>query len=108
MKQEFKARRALMIKLLSQIKGLELNKPEGAFYIFPNICKFIEKKHPVTGEKIKNCDELAIFLLENAGVATVSGAAFGAENYLRISYAAKEKDLIKACKLIKQALENLK
>ncbi len=103
--QSFKDRRNLMIQLLSKINNIKINKPEGAFYIFPDISKYIGKNYG--NYQIKSTNELSMFLLEDAGVSTVSGSAFGADNYIRISYAASEKELKEACKLIKQSLEKL-
>ncbi|MAZ58362.1 MAG: aspartate aminotransferase [Flavobacteriales bacterium] len=105
MRKKFKKRRDLVIKLLSEIKNLKINKPEGAFYIFPDVSQYIGKSYE--NKIIKNSDDLAMFLLEDGGVSTVSGSAFGAENYIRISYAASEKELKQACKLIKYWLEKL-
>ena len=105
MRQVFKKRRDLIIKLLSQVKGLKINKPEGAFYIFPDISYYLGKKHKNT--TIQNTDDLAMYLLTKGGVATVSGAAFGTKNCLRISYAASEEKIKKACELIKISLEEL-
>ena len=103
--QSFQNRRDLVIQLLSEIKDLEINKPEGAFYIFPNISKYIGKSYKKF--EITSTNDLSMFLLEHGGVSTVSGTAFGADNYIRISYAASEKELIKACKLIKDCLDKL-
>jgi len=103
--QSFKDRRNLMIQLLSKINNIKINKPEGAFYIFPDISKYIGKNY--RNYQIKSTNDLSMFLLEDAGVSTVSGSAFGADNYIRISYAAAEKELKEACKLIKQSLEKL-
>ena len=103
--QKFKERRDLIIALLSQIKGLKINKPEGAFYVFPEISYYLGKKHQ--NKIIKNSNDLAMYLLTNGGVATVSGAAFGTNNCLRISYAASEEKIKKACELIKISLEEL-
>tara|TARA_Y100000766_G_C18888145_1_gene596989 strand:+ start:215 stop:1408 length:1194 start_codon:yes stop_codon:yes gene_type:complete len=103
--QIFKKRRDIIIALLSQIKGLKINKPEGAFYIFPDMSYYLEKKYQ--NKIIKNTNDLAMYLLTQAGVATVSGAAFGTEDCLRISYAASEEKIKKACELIKKALEEL-
>ena len=103
--QIFKKRRDIIIALLSQIKGLKINKPEGAFYIFPDMSYYLEKKYQ--NKIIKNTNDLAMYLLTQAGVATVSGAAFGTEDCLRISYAASEDKIKKACELIKKALEEL-
>ncbi|MBF26002.1 MAG: aspartate aminotransferase [Flavobacteriales bacterium] len=106
MRNKFKTRRDLMIQLLSEIQDININTPEGAFYIFPDISNYIGKKY--NQYSINSSDDLAMYLLEYAGVSTVSGTAFGAKNYIRISYAAAEKELISACKLIKKYLHQLK
>ena len=87
------------------IKDLDINKPEGAFYIFPDISKYIGKKFQET--YINSSDDLSMFLLEDAGVSTVSGTAFGANNHIRISYAASNQELIRACRLINKSLDKL-
>ena len=101
---EFKERRKLIINLLSEIKGIKLNQPMGAFYIFPDISYFFGKT--IKNKKIKNASDFAILLLEESHVATVTGDAFGSPNNIRISYAAS-KDLIKkAISRIKSVVEN--
>ena len=105
MRNKFKFRRDLIIKLLSEIEKLKINTPEGAFYIFPDISRYIGTSY--MNYKILNATDLAMFLLEDCGVATVSGSAFGAEKHLRISYAAAEEELKKACTLIKNSLNKL-
>ena len=105
MRNKFKFRRDLIIKLLSEIEKLKINTPEGAFYIFPDISRYIGTSY--MNYKIQNATDLAMFLLEDCGVATVSGSAFGAEKHLRISYAASESELKKACTLIKNSLNKL-
>ena len=105
MRNKFKFRRDLIIKLLSEIEKLKINTPEGAFYIFPDISRYIGTSY--MKYKILNATDLAMFLLEDCGVATVSGSAFGAEKHLRISYAASESELTKACTLIKNSLNKL-
>ena len=95
----------LYLPSVNEIKNLIINQPEGAFYIFPNIKNYIGKSHK--NITINNSDNLSMFLLEDAGVSTVSGSAFGANNYIRISYAASEKELMKACELIKKSLNKL-
>jgi len=105
MRDEFKKRRDLMISLLSKNQDMNINQPQGAFYIFPNISKYIGKKY--NSKQINNAEDLSMYLLEKAGVSTVSGKAFGNDNYIRISYAAHEETLIKACALIKKSLDKL-
>jgi len=105
MKGDFLKRRELITNLLSEIDGFAVNKPEGAFYMFPNVSALFGKSD---GEKtIENSDDLAEYILTSGHVATVSGAAFGSPKCLRISYAAAEKDLIEAVKRIKNAISKL-
>ena len=101
---EFKERRKLIIDLLSEIKGIKLNQPMGAFYIFPDISYFFGKT--IKNKKIKNASDFAIFLLEESHVATVTGDAFGSPNNIRISYAASKDQIKKAISRIKRAIEN--
>ncbi|MBS9768374.1 MAG: pyridoxal phosphate-dependent aminotransferase [Flavobacteriaceae bacterium] len=99
---EFKNRRDMMLELLSEIEGFKLNVPDGAFYIFPDISYFFGKE--LKGRTIENASDFAIFLLEEANVATVTGDAFGAPDCIRISYAASEEQLREAVKRIKGVL----
>jgi aspartate aminotransferase len=80
----------------------DLNIPEGAFYVFPNISHFFGKT--LRGNKIETASDFSMFLLEHANVATVTGEAFGAPNCIRMSYAASEEQLIEAIERIKRAL----
>ena len=100
---EFKSRRDLMLKLLSEIKGFKCNKPEGAFYVFPDVSSFFGKTFK--GNKIANASDLSLFLLKEALVATVTGDAFGNPNCIRISYAASKEKIIEAISRIKSVLE---
>jgi len=84
---------------------VECNVPDGAFYMFPRISHYFGKRHGDT--VIQNSDDLAEYILAEGHVATVSGAAFGSPECLRISYAASEADLEEAVKRIKTALEKL-
>lgn len=99
---KFKERRDLVLSLLGEIEGFQLNVPEGAFYVFPNISSFFGKT--IKGQKIENASEFALFLLEHANVATVTGEAFGNPNCIRISYAASEESLREAIGRIKAAV----
>ena len=99
---EFKERRGLIIELLGEIEGIQLNQPKGAFYIFPDISSFFGKT--LKGKKINNASEFAIYLLEEAHVATVTGDAFGSPNNIRISYAASKEEIKKAIARISKAL----
>ncbi|WP_340075604.1 pyridoxal phosphate-dependent aminotransferase [Leptobacterium sp. I13] len=99
---EFHKRRDIVLELLGKIEGFKVNVPEGAFYVFPDISYFFGKT--LRGKKINNASDFAIYLLEEANVATVTGEAFGNPNCIRISYAASEKELREAIKRIKEAL----
>ncbi|EIJ38865.1 pyridoxal phosphate-dependent aminotransferase [Galbibacter orientalis] len=99
---KFHERRDLVLNLLGEIEGFQLNVPEGAFYVFPNISDFFGKT--IKGKKIENASDFSLLLLEEANVATVTGEAFGNPNCIRISYAASEEELIEAIKRIKEVL----
>jgi aspartate aminotransferase len=101
---EFKERRKLIIDLLNEIEGIKLNEPKGAFYVFPDVSSFFGKT--IKGKKINNASEFAIFLLEEAHVATVTGEAFGSPNNIRISYAASKEEIKKAISRIKKAIKD--
>ena len=103
--ESFKLRRNLIVNELSKIEKIKINKPDGAFYVFPDVSNFFGSHYK--NIKIKNSEDLSMFLLTNSGVATVSGNAFGNDNCIRISYAASEAEIIKACELIKNSLERL-
>ena len=103
MVDEFKSRRELIIGLLKDINGFKLNEPKGAFYVFPDISEFFGKK--IKGKTINNASDFAIYLLEEAHVATVTGDAFGSPKNIRISYAASKEEIKKATIRIKLALE---
>ena len=105
MKDAFLKRRDLMLQLLSDVPGIKCNTPQGAFYIFPDVSYYFGKK--IDGKIINNSDDFCMYLLNNAHVALVSGAAFGTPNCVRISYAASEENLIKAGERIKLALSKL-
>lgn len=99
---EFHKRRDILLDLLGEIKGFHLNIPEGAFYVFPDISSFFGKT--LNGTHIKNASDFALYLLEHANVATVTGEAFGNPNCIRISYAASEKELREAVRRIKEVV----
>ena len=101
----FKGRRELVLDAFRSIKGVKVNVPEGAFYVFPDVSYFYGKSFNDT--VIKNGSDLAMYLLNEASVALVTGEAFGDENCIRLSYAASEEVLIEAMKRIKTALEKL-
>ncbi|WP_394975089.1 pyridoxal phosphate-dependent aminotransferase [uncultured Croceitalea sp.] len=99
MVDEFKERRKLILELLNNIDGFKCNEPEGAFYVFPDISAFFGKT--LNGTKINNASDFAMYILESANVATVTGDAFGNGNSIRISYAASEKEIREAVSRIK-------
>lgn len=100
---KFHHRRDLILSLLGEIPGFKLNVPEGAFYVFPDISSFFGKT--LRGRHfISNAADFAMFLLEEAGVATVTGEAFGNADCIRISYAASEEEIRQAVARIKEAL----
>ncbi|GAB3936354.1 pyridoxal phosphate-dependent aminotransferase [Mucilaginibacter myungsuensis] len=105
MREQFQKRRDIVYKLLSDIPGLTVNLPEGAFYFFPNVTSFFGKSY--NGKTIKDSDDLSIFLLEEGHVATVGGDSFGDPKSIRLSYAAAEDKLIEACRRVKEALGKL-
>ena len=102
MVDEFKTRRDIVVGLLRDIDGFKVNVPEGAFYVFPDVSAFFGKT--IKGVKIENASDFSLFILEKANVATVTGAAFGTPNCIRISYAASEIQIREAIKRIKDAL----
>ena len=102
MVDEFNNRRALILKLLSEIPGFKLNEPQGAFYVFPDVSSYFGKT--IKGKTIENANDFALFLLEEAHVATVTGEAFGNSDCIRISYAASEEEIKTAVERIKNAL----
>ena len=102
MVDEFKTRRDIIIGLLREIDGFNVNVPEGAFYVFPDVSAFFGKT--IDGVKIENASDFSLFILEKANVATVTGDAFGTPNCIRISYAASELQIREAIKRIKKAL----
>ncbi|UJH68177.1 pyridoxal phosphate-dependent aminotransferase [Allomuricauda sp. SCSIO 65647] len=91
---KFHQRRDLVLGLLDHIDGFNVNVPEGAFYVFPDVSAFFGKT--LNGTKISNASDFALYLLEHANVATVTGEAFGNPNCIRISYAASEAELKEA------------
>ncbi len=103
---EFHKRRDLILNLLGEIDGFKLNVPEGAFYVFPDISSFFGKT--INGVTIENASDFAMYLLEYAQVATVTGEAFGNPDCIRISYAASEEEIIEAVNRIKTAVAEVK
>ena len=104
MVDEFKNRRKLIIDLLSNIPGFKINEPEGAFYVFPDISYYFGKT--LRGKTIENANDFALYLLEEAHVATVTGEAFGNNDCIRISYAASNDDIKTAVTRMAEALSH--
>ena len=105
MQKAFQRRRDLIVKLTREIPGLEVNIPEGAFYLFPKCSSFYGKSY--NGQTINNSDDLAMYLLTEAHVATVGGTSFGAPDCFRMSYATSDENIIEAIRRIKEALAKL-
>ena len=106
MRQAFQRRRDLIVALAKDIPGLEVNNPQGAFYLFPKCSNFYGKSHG--GRTISNSTDLALYLLEEAHVATVGGDAFGDPECFRMSYATSDDNIREAMRRISQALMQLK
>ena len=104
--EEFHKRRDLILNLLKEIEGFHVNVPEGAFYVFPDISSFFGQT--LNGVKISNASDFAMYLLEYANVATVTGEAFGNPKCIRISYAASEGEIVEAIGRIKAAVSSVK
>lgn len=102
MVDEFKERRKIILGLLNDIDGFQCNEPEGAFYVYPDVTAYFGKT--LNGVVINNASDFAMYLLEHANVATVTGDAFGNGNCIRISYAASENEIREAIERIKSAL----
>ncbi len=101
----YRSRREMVYDLLKDIPGLKINKPEGAFYMFPDVSAYFGKSNG--GEKIENASDMAMYILNTAHVSVVTGDAFGSPKCIRISYAASDDNLREALKRIKEALAKL-
>ena len=106
MRQAFERRRDLVVRLASGIPGLKVNKPEGAFYLFPEVSHYFGKSDG--GRTIADASDLAMYLLDEGHVATVAGDAFCAPGYIRLSYATSDANIVEAMKRIAAALARLK
>ena len=106
MRQAFERRRNLVVELASQIPGLKVNKPDGAFYLFPEVTHYFGKSFGKW--TIKDAPDLCMYLLEEAHVATVSGDAFCLPGYIRLSYATSDDNIREAMRRIAEALAKLK
>lgn len=106
MRQAFERRRDLIVKLAKEVPGLEVNIPQGAFYLFPKCNSYFGKSN---GDKtINNSTDFAMYLLEEAHVATVGGDAFGDPDCFRMSYATSDENIKEAIRRIKEVLSKLK
>lgn len=106
MRKAFERRRNLVVELTKEIPGFKVNNPQGAFYLFPEVSYYFGKSDGT--HVIKTSDDLAMYLLEDAHVATVGGDAFGAPDCLRFSYATSDENLKKALCRIKDSVAKLK
>lgn len=102
----FTRRRDLIVKLASEIEGFKVNKPQGAFYLFPECSYYFGKSY--NGKAINTSADLAMFLLEEGHVASVGGLAFSAPNYIRFSYATSDENIVEAMRRVKETLAKLK
>ena len=106
MRKAFERRRDLIVRLAKEVPGLEVNVPQGAFYLFPRCSSFFGKSD---GKRtIETSDDLAMYLLEEAHVACVGGTSFGAPDCIRMSYATSDENIAEAIRRIKDALAKLK
>ncbi|MCM1441246.1 MAG: pyridoxal phosphate-dependent aminotransferase [Roseburia sp.] len=106
MRQAFERRRNLVVSLAREIPGIKVNNPQGAFYLFPEVSSYFGKRF---GDRlIENDSDLAMYLLEEGHVATVSGTAFCLPGYIRLSYATSDDNIREAMRRIAEALAKLK
>ncbi|MDR4931140.1 pyridoxal phosphate-dependent aminotransferase [Segatella bryantii] len=106
MRKAFERRKNLIVELAKDIPGFEVNMPQGAFYLFPKISSFFGKSDGKT--TINNSTDFALYLLENAHVASVGGDAFGSPECFRMSYATSDENIKEALRRIKEAVSKLK
>ncbi len=105
MRRAFERRRDLVVRLAREIPGLGVNEPQGAFYLFPEVSAYIGRSF---GDRVlKDSGDLAMYLLDEAHVATVDGAAFCAPGYIRLSYATSDENIVEAMRRIAAALAKL-
>lgn len=104
--EAFQRRRDLIVRLAQQIPGWKVNRPDGAFYLFPEVTACLGRKTP-QGKLIETDSDLAMYLLEDAFVATVAGSAFSMPGYLRLSYATSDENIERAMARIKHSIEQL-
>lgn len=105
MVREFQRRRDVIVDRLNAIDGISCRKPEGAFYVFPNIGALLNKSN--RGKKLSSPCDIADYLLEEAKVAAVPGEDFGSNAHIRFSYATSLEDIEKGCARIREAVRKL-
>jgi len=105
MQDTFRRRRDMVVNMMKQIKGLKVNDPQGAFYVFPDCSYFFGKSNGSV--KINNCNDLCMYLLDDAKISVVTGEAFGDKNCFRLSYATSDDLLMKAVDRMKISLDKL-
>lgn len=106
MREAFRKRRDLIVELASEVPGWDINRPEGAFYLFPRVERLLGRRAP-DGSEIKTSGDYVLYLLNEAHVATVDGAAFCAPGYIRLSYALGEAQIREALRRIREATDRL-
>ena len=106
MKNIFKSRRNLILKELSKNSNIHCETPNGAFYVFPDLSYYFGSSDN-NGNKIKNSNDLCLYILDQTGVVTVAGESFGADNNIRLSYATSEQNIIEAVGHMNKALSKL-
>lgn len=107
MKEKFRNRRSVMYEQLNALEGVECGMPGGAFYMFPDFSRYLNKK-TIEGKILQDTFDLSDYILADAKVVTVAGDGFGASKYLRFSFATNTETIIKGIKRIKKSLEKLK
>jgi aspartate aminotransferase len=105
-RKAFERRRNMVYDEIIKIPGIKCSKPDGAFYVFPDVSSFYGKSHE--GKVINNSDDMSFYLLEKAFIATVAGSGFGNDKCIRISFATSDENLKIALKRLREALEKLK
>ncbi len=103
MRDQFEQRRDFFVKALRELEGIECNNPPGAFYVFPDISAHLGRN--LAGQQIDTSLQLAEYLLEEGLISTVPGSAFGAEGFLRLSFACSVEDIKRGLQRFKTALE---
>ncbi len=103
MNQAFKRRRDYVLSRIAKMKGVRCDSPDGAFYVFPDMSSFYGKTFD--GKKISGSSDMALYLLEKGQIATVPGDAFGSDDYIRISFATSDENLVKAMDRMEAALK---